>query len=104
PHYDRVIIGIRHPDAYTLSLHDALPILMGRKKGIPGLSFSWKRATGLSAAKSKISRQTGIPLTRAGRQRKLGKVMGCCVPAALLLTGSITTVLGVAKAVSSFVA
>lgn len=63
---------------------------MGRNKGIPGLSFSWRRATGLSPAKSKVSRQTGIPLTRAGQQRKLGKAMGCCVPAALLLTGSIT--------------
>lgn len=34
--------------------------------------FSWKRFLGISAAKSRISRQTGIPLTRSGRQRKLG--------------------------------
>ena len=42
-----------------------------KKKGIPGLSFSWKRAIGLSAAKGKLSRQIGIPLTRSGRQKKL---------------------------------
>ena len=35
--------------------------------------FSWKRATGISAAKSKISRSIGIPLTKSGRQRKIGK-------------------------------
>jgi len=43
---------------------------MGRKHGF---SFSWKRATGLSGAKGRISRQIGIPLTRSGRQRKFGK-------------------------------
>lgn len=59
---------------------------MGRKKkGIPGLSFSWKRATGISAAKSKISRKTGIPMTKAGRQRKMGKLAGCCVPLGFFL-------------------
>ncbi len=45
-----------------------------------GTSFSWKRATGLSAAKGKLSRKIGIPLTKAGRQRKMGKAMGCCLP------------------------
>jgi hypothetical protein len=58
-----------------------------RKKGIPGLSFSWKRASGLSSAKGKLSRQIGIPSTRAGRQRKLGKAMGCCIPFAFLIIG-----------------
>lgn len=52
---------------------------MGRK-GIPGLSFSWKRALGVSAAKSKLARELGVPLTRQGRQRKIGKAMGCCAP------------------------
>lgn len=32
--------------------------------------FSWKRASGLSGAKRKISRRTGIPTTKAGRRRK----------------------------------
>jgi hypothetical protein len=50
-----------------------------RKGGVPGLSFSWKRALGISNAKAQISRQIGIPLTKAGRQRKLGKAMGCMV-------------------------
>lgn len=55
--------------------------------------FSWKRATGISAAKSKISRATGIPLTKSGRQRKVGKAMGCLT---LLLGGGIIGVLVVA--------
>ena len=42
----------------------------------PGLTFSWKRALGITSAKRKISRATGIPLTRSGRQRKLGKWLG----------------------------
>ena len=36
--------------------------------------FSWNRFLGISAFKSRISRQIGIPLTRSGRQRKLGAV------------------------------
>ena len=44
--------------------------------GIRGLSFSWKRALGITALKQKISRATGIPTSRAGRQRKLGKWLG----------------------------
>lgn len=34
--------------------------------------FSWNRFLGISAAKARISRTIGIPLTRSGRQRKLG--------------------------------
>lgn len=34
--------------------------------------FSYKRFIGISAFKAKISRKIGIPLTRSGRQRKLG--------------------------------
>jgi hypothetical protein len=58
-----------------------------------GFSFSWKRALGISAFKSRLSRQIGIPLTRSGRQRKVGRALGCCVviaalvaPLALLIT------------------
>lgn len=61
-----------------------------RRSGIPGISFSWKRAVGLSAAKGRLSRQIGVPLTRAGRQRKIGAALGCLVlPLALatLLVG-----------------
>lgn len=50
---------------------------MARKKNlIPGLSFSWKRATGVTSVKRKIAKATGIPTTKAGRQRKLGKIFG----------------------------
>lgn len=47
---------------------------MGKKFGI---SFSAKRALGISSMKSKIARVTGIPTTRQGRQRKFGSTMGC---------------------------
>lgn len=39
---------------------------------IPGLSFSLKRAVGISAAKQKVARKTGIPTTKAGLERKIG--------------------------------
>jgi len=38
--------------------------------------FSWKRAAGISSAKAKISKSIGIPLTKGGRQRKLGAFLG----------------------------
>ncbi|MEJ0047388.1 MAG: hypothetical protein WDN04_15715 [Rhodospirillales bacterium] len=59
---------------------------MTKRRGIPGLSFSWRRATGLSAAKARVSRTIGVPLTRSGRQRKLGRAVGCSVVLALFLT------------------
>jgi hypothetical protein len=43
---------------------------------IPGISFSWKRALGITSAKRKIAKATGIPTTKAGRQRKVGKLLG----------------------------
>lgn len=43
--------------------------------GIPGLSFSWKRALGITQAKQKIARQTGVPTTKAGIERKIGKMI-----------------------------
>lgn len=48
---------------------------MGRKSstGIPGLSFSWKRALGIAQAKQKLSRETGIPTSKAGLERKIGR-------------------------------
>jgi len=49
---------------------------MSKKKSIiPGLSFSWKRALGITRAKQRISRVTGIPTTKAGRQRKIGAML-----------------------------
>jgi hypothetical protein len=61
-------------------------VILVRKGG-----FSWKRTVGISAAKSKISRATGIPFTKSGRQRKVGKVLtggGCSI---ILLAGFVVT-------------
>lgn len=38
-----------------------------------GFSFSWKRALGISASKQRFARQTGIPTTRSGLERKVGR-------------------------------
>ena len=65
---------------------------MSKRRGIPGLSFSWKRALGISAAKGRLARQIGIPLTRSGRQRKAGAAFGCCITLGTLGIG----ILGVA--------
>lgn len=43
-----------------------------KEKTIPGLSFSLKRAVGISAFKQKVARKTGIPTTKAGLERKVG--------------------------------
>lgn len=51
---------------------------MARRKsntGIPGLSFSWKRALGITQAKRNFSRATGIPTSKAGVERKLGSLI-----------------------------
>lgn len=42
---------------------------------IPGVSFSWKRAVGITQAKQQISRKTGIPMTKQGMERKVGKMV-----------------------------
>ncbi len=42
---------------------------------IPGLTFSWKRALGITQAKQKIARDTGIPTSKAGLERKIGNVI-----------------------------
>ena len=47
--------------------------------------FSWKRFLGISQAKARISRGIGIPLTKSGRQRKLGAAMGCLIPLLVLI-------------------
>lgn len=40
-----------------------------------GFSFSWKRALGITNAKQKFTRQTGIPTSKVGMERKLGAVI-----------------------------
>ena len=39
---------------------------------IPGVTFSLKRAVGVTKVKQKIAKATGIPLTRQGLERKIG--------------------------------
>ncbi|MCR6644584.1 MAG: hypothetical protein NVV62_08735 [Terricaulis sp.] len=43
---------------------------------IPGVSFSLRRALGVSQAQARLSRQIAMPLSRSGRQRKIGAAMG----------------------------
>jgi len=40
-----------------------------------GLSFSWKRAVGISGLKNKVARSTGIPTTKQGVERKIGNAV-----------------------------
>lgn len=51
--------------------------MAGKKGGfkIPGVSFSWKRALGITSAKQKFARKTGIPTTKAGLERKIGRAV-----------------------------
>lgn len=50
---------------------------MGRRKSfkVSGVSFSAKRATGITGAKQSIARTTGIPTTKQGRQQKAGRTL-----------------------------
>ena len=42
---------------------------------IPGVSFSLKRALGITQAKQKFARETGIPTSKAGLERKVGNMV-----------------------------
>ena len=42
---------------------------------IPGVSFSWKRALGVTRAKQNFARKTGIPTSKAGLERKIGNMV-----------------------------
>ena len=44
-------------------------------KGVPGLTFSWKRALGITQAKQNVARRTGVPTSKAGVERKIGKMI-----------------------------
>ena len=46
-----------------------------KKFRIPGLTFSWKRALGITKLKQKIAHKTGIPTTKQGRQRKMERTL-----------------------------
>lgn len=47
----------------------------GTNTGIPGLSFSWKKALGITDLKRKIARETGIPTTKSGLEAKIGRMV-----------------------------
>jgi hypothetical protein len=40
-----------------------------------GFSFSWKRLLGITSAKQSFARKTGVPTTKAGVDRKIGKML-----------------------------
>ena len=42
---------------------------------IPGVSFSWRRLLGIDKVKREIAKDIGIPTTRAGMERKIGKAI-----------------------------
>jgi hypothetical protein len=42
---------------------------------IPGVSFSWKRALGVTQAKQQFARTTGLPTSKSGLERKIGKTI-----------------------------
>ena len=43
--------------------------------GLPGTSFSPSRALGVDVLKRSIARATGIPTTRQGLERKIGRAL-----------------------------
>jgi hypothetical protein len=43
--------------------------------GIPGTSFSPSRALGIDVIKRKIARATGVPTTKQGLERKVGRLI-----------------------------
>lgn len=52
-----------------------MELLVIAKFKIPGVSFSLNRALGITQAKQKLARETGIPTSKAGLERKLGKIV-----------------------------
>jgi len=48
---------------------------MKPKIKIPGVSFSLKRALGITQLKQKIAKETGVPTSRQGLERKIGKTI-----------------------------
>ena len=42
---------------------------------IPGVSFSLKRALGITKLKRQFTKETGIPTTRTGVEQKVGRAL-----------------------------
>ena len=43
--------------------------------GLPGTSFSPRRAIGIDVLKRKLAQATGIPTTKQGMERKIGRTL-----------------------------
>ena len=43
--------------------------------GLPGTSFSPSRALGVDVLKRSIAKKTGIPMTKSGLERKVGRTI-----------------------------
>jgi hypothetical protein len=43
--------------------------------GVFGFSFSWERALGITNAKQKFAKSTGVPTSEARIERKLGSFL-----------------------------
>ena len=52
-----------------------MPKAMKDKIKIPGVSFSWKRALGITKVKQRIAKETGIPTTKSGLEKKIGNAI-----------------------------
>ena len=63
----------KNPSVYIKSSSNVQ--YMNNKLKIPGVSFSWKRALGITQLKQKIARETGIPTSKQGIERKVGKTL-----------------------------
>lgn len=60
----------------NLVCYSLILLFMSKKSThIPGLSFSWKRALGITQIRQTVARKTGIPTSKAGIERKLGNTI-----------------------------
>lgn len=53
--------------------------LKTKKRAMNKGGFSWEKLSGISGVKSNVSRKIGIPLTKSGRNQKVGRIVskGC---------------------------
>lgn len=63
-------------------------------KKIPGVTFSAKRALGVTSAKRKIAKTTGIPTTKQGRRAKVGRIAtgGGCMLSILIVLSTVVII------------
>lgn len=52
-----------------------LNLVVQKPTTMRGLSFSWKRFFGVTQAKQQIARNTGVPTTQNGLERKIGNLI-----------------------------